>query len=80
MTIEEVMSRIQAWRQAQPGDICHGWNELRAAILALVSEREDAEAEACAGIVDDTVRAVDSADALAAIRARIAARKGGEQP
>jgi hypothetical protein len=40
----------------------------------------DAEAEACAGIVDDTVRAVDAADALAAIRARIAARKGGAKP
>jgi hypothetical protein len=58
-------------RNESVGDVVKAKHELRAAILALL----DAEAEACAGIVDDTVRAVDAADALAAIRARIAARK-----
>jgi hypothetical protein len=70
MTIEHIM--LLASVAQTPRD----WAEVRAAIVALL----DAEAEACAGIVDDTVRAVDAADALAAIRARIAARKGGAKP
>jgi hypothetical protein len=75
MTIDEVMSRIQAWRQAQPGDICHGWNELRAAILALLDE----EAEACAQVCGE-YDACDPKHIAVAIRARIDARKGGAKP
>jgi formate-dependent phosphoribosylglycinamide formyltransferase (GAR transformylase) len=64
--------------------------ELRAAILALISEREDAEAEACAEVCEEQGREWDSdaqqthknyaAFSAQAIRARIAARKGGAKP
>ena len=46
-------------------------------LQALVAQARDEEAEACALIVEDYVRMVDAQSALAAIRARIAARKGG---
>ena len=90
MTIEEVMSKAAKYAGLTAAAIHSdtpennrmeesAFDELRAAVQALVAQARDEEAEACLQIVEGAVmRAVDSADALAAIRARIAARAGRE--
>ncbi len=69
MTIEHIM--LLASVAQSPRD----WAEVRAAILALL----DAEAEACAEVCDGFDACLPEHIARA-IRARIAARKGGAKP
>ena len=81
MTIEEVMrlAREAAHKRATEAN----WHGLRAAILALLDEARNDEAQECAGLcaylwTRAEVTADDCANAIQArIRARIAARKGG---
>jgi hypothetical protein len=76
MTIDEVMrlAREASHKYATEAN----WHGLHAAILTLISEREDAEAEACADLCSHLwTRAGDADECEDAIRARIAARKGG---
>jgi hypothetical protein len=84
MTIDDVMSLAESV-MATAGDVARGWvpvqhltereEVLRAAILALL----DAEAEACAELVmAEQATPHGAAYCEAAIRARIAARKGGK--
>jgi hypothetical protein len=81
MTIDDVMALAYDLaddnvRALQPESVSQREERLRAAILALLDE----EAAECALIVEEYVRMVDAQSALAFIRARIAARKGGAQP
>jgi hypothetical protein len=81
MTIDEVMrlAREASHKRATEAN----WHGLRAAVLALL----DAEAEACAGVCENHLPILGPRTALTmepnqhdlaqAIRARIAARKGG---
>jgi hypothetical protein len=82
MTIDDVMALAAEYRDASTfSGQCVAKKNLRAAILALL----DAEAEACAGVCDHignkpTEAYLDPFDCATAIRARIAARKGGAKP
>jgi len=80
MTIEEVMALALKLTQAQmsvsrygadEAEVIEAENNLRDAILALVDENTRACAEVCEVAFDDLA---------IAIRARIAARKGGTKP
>lgn len=71
MTIEEVMDVAVSYGYGP-----RKWaDELRASIQALVAQARDEEAEACIELCQCYVRMVDSAEAIEAIRARIAGRK-----
>ena len=84
MTIEQIMEIANAYA-ATAGDVVRGWvpvqhltaaeEKLRHAVGALVAQARDEEAEACIELCQCFVRMVDSAEAIEAIRARIAARK-----
>lgn len=69
MTIEEVMGMLDVAYLPVTRD------ELRAALTALVAQARDEEAEACIELCQCYVRMVDGAEAIEAIRARIAGRK-----
>ena len=76
VTIEECLDIAYSWNM----DILSfrtpaGRDRLRAALSTLVAQARDEEAEACIELCQCYVRMVDSAEAIEAIRARIAGRK-----
>jgi len=88
MTIEEVMALAydladDNCRVLQPETVKPREDRLHAAILTLISEREDAEAEACAALcqakhANGQHKYTHRDECEDAIRARVAARKGGK--
>lgn len=89
MTIDEVMELVYKRLKARMyewdvSEVLEADQAIKNAILALL----DAEAEVCAGVVEASVTfsgltdavCLDRASACRAIRARIAARKGGAKP
>ena len=89
MTIEQIMKAIDRHAKAVhdgADDVCVTTRAtICAFIAAIVAQARDEEAEECAGIVEACVTfgastqsvCLDRASAIHAIRARIAARKGG---
>jgi hypothetical protein len=79
MNIEEVMALARAYASEESGYGCvlintGAYNNLRAALLALVAQERDEEAEAC---VDECGKCFTAETAGERIRARIAARAEG---
>jgi hypothetical protein len=85
MTIDDVMATVVDYRiavfQGDDAMTASALRTVRNAVKVLVATERDAEAEACAELVmAEQATPHGAAYCEAAIRARIAARKGGAQP